>query len=276
MPHLLGSDESTRLDYAAMRSHPRRPLPFLVLAGASLLTLFATTCQNGETAITDGGAEGVSVAITSPEDGSSTKGNVVTLSLEANDIEIISADGDTSGETGHFHIFVDQVPVGPGEVIPEGDAVIHTTETEVVIAGLRPGLHTFVVVLGDGTHTRIGSFADEVSVSVEGPSVTATAPAEISSGEVLQIQAQVEGIEIVAADGDTSGETGHLHVLVDPPSPPALGTPIPADGAIHTTSLTIQVPDLTTGEHTLWVVVGDGTHAPLDPLVAAIVKVTVV
>lgn len=276
MPHLLGSGESTRLDYAAMRSHPRRPLRLLLLAGASLLTLIATTCQNDQTAITDGDEEGVSVAITSPEDGSSTKGNVVTLSLEANDIEIIGADGDTSGETGHFHVFVDQVPVAPGEVIPESEGVIHTTETEVVIAGLRPGLHNFVVVLGDGTHTRIGSFADEVSVSVEGPSVTATAPAEISSGEVLQIQAQVEGIELVAADGDTSGETGHLHVLVDPPSPPALGTPIPEEGAIHTTSLTIEVPDLTPGEHTLWVVVGDGTHTPLDPLVAAIVKVTVV
>ena len=86
---------------------------------------------------------------------------------------------------------------------------------------------------------------------------------------------KVEGVTLAKADGDTSGKTGHLHVFVDR-DPTAAGQPIPKEaGVIHTTDTTISVPDLAPGEHTLWVVLGDGNHFPFAPAVLDKVTVTV-
>ncbi|MGH9190331.1 MAG: DUF4399 domain-containing protein, partial [Acidimicrobiales bacterium] len=77
------------------------------------------------------------------------------------------------------------------------------------------------------------------------------------------------------ADGDRSGKSGHLHVFVDRPPTPA-GQAIPVEpGIIHSAATTIEVPGLAPGEHTLWVVAGDGTHVPLDPSVMDKLTVTV-
>ena len=67
------------------------------------------------------------------------------------------------------------------------------------------------------------------------------------------------------ADGDTSGRTEHVHVFVDrEPTPAGRATPVEA-GIIHSAETRIEVPNLVPGEHTLWVVAGDGTHSPLTP-----------
>ena len=91
----------------------------------------------------------------------------------------------------------------------------------------------------------------------------------------MVLTVKVEGVTLVKADGDTSGRTGHLHVFVDR-DPTAAGQPIPKEaGVIHTTDTTISVPDLGPGEHTLWVVLGDGNHVPFAPAVLDKVTVTV-
>jgi hypothetical protein len=79
----------------------------------------------------------------------------------------------------------------------------------------------------------------------------------------------------MAANGDTSGKTGHLHLFVDRDPTPA-GQPIPKEaGIIHTTETTVNVPGLAAGEHTIWVVAGDGNHVPLTPPVTARLTVNV-
>jgi len=79
---------------------------------------------------------------------------------------IVAADGDTSGTTGHYHVFVDRDPVAPGAVIPTEEGIIHSTDNPVVVDGLEPGMHRFVVVLGDGLHKRIGGSHGEITVEV--------------------------------------------------------------------------------------------------------------
>jgi len=129
--------------------------------------------------------------------------------------------------------------------------------------------------LGDGTHSRIGSAQDTVEVTVEGPSVDATAPATITPGQPLPIDVAIEGVQLVKPDGDTSGRTGHLHAFVD--KEPTPGQPIPAGdpAIIHSATSPITINGLTAGEHTIWIVLGNGAHVPFDPPVADKLTVTV-
>ncbi len=216
-----------------------------------------------------------SVSIVGPAAGTVVEGNVVSLDLESAGITIVKADGDTSGTTGHYHVFIDRDPVAPGAVIPAEAGIVHSADDPVVLTGLAVGTHRLSVILGDGTHSRLGEALAETTVDVKGPSIDASAPATATAGQPVEITVKVEGLNIVAADGDTSGATGHLHVFIDRDPTPA-GQPIPVEaGIIHTTATTITVPDLTPGAHTLWVVAGDGLHQPLNPRVADKVTVTV-
>jgi len=205
-----------------------------------------------------------SVSIKSPASGGHVKGNVAVLDLVVKRLSIIKADGDTSGKTGHYHVFIDTTPVAPGAAIPKGPGIVHSADNPVRLFGLTTGRHTVQVALGDGAHTRIGSLSKRSTVVVDGPAVDASAPATLAAGQALTITVKVQGVQLVKADGDTSGRTGHLHVFVDRDPTPG-GQPIPKveDGSIiHTADTTIEVPNLAVGEHTIWVVLGDGAHTP--------------
>ena len=221
-------------------------------------------------------AAGVSVSISSPADNAEVGGNVVTLDVQAKGIEVKPADGDRSGKTGHYHVFVDKDPVAPGQVIPMEAVVIHSATSPIVVPGLSSGDHTLTVVMGNGVHERIAGEPQTVKVKVKGPSVKASAPATVKAGQPVVVTMSVQGVQIKAADGDTSGKTGHYHVFIDPATPPtADGQVIPKnDKIIHTDQSTASVTGLAPGTHTFWVVVGDGKHIPLNPLVAD--KLTVV
>lgn len=261
--------------------------PFTALAAG--LVLLATACGadderpaasgppvTASSTTTDSAPGRPSLTITSPASGTTVEGNVVPLELEAEGISLVKADGDTSGESGHFHVFVDTDPVAVGETIPQGPGVIHSAEERITLYGLATGPHQLAVVLGDGTHRRIhGDVEEGLTLTVAGPSVDASAPATVAVGERLTVDVEVDGISLVKADGDTSGTTGHLHFFVDREPTPA-GQPIPAEeGIIHTAEPSVAVPDLPAGEHTIWVVVGDGAHVPLEPLIADRLTVTV-
>lgn len=196
------------------------------------------------------------------------EGNVVSLPFEVEGVSIVAPDGDTSGETGHFHVFIDQDPPEVGEIIDRTEGIVHSADNPTRLYGLGVGEHTFAVVIGDGTHTRFGEdLVDEVTVEVLGPSVQAEAPATLTEGDDLNIRLSAEGVDIVAADGSTSGESGHYHLFIDPTTSPQGGDVVPTDNEriIHTTGPTAAVSDLEAGEHTIWVVLGDGTHTAFDP-----------
>lgn len=255
----------------------------LVLSVVLVLLLATAACGDDDTpdAASNGAttteASGPAVEITAPADGASVKGNVVTLDLAVEDFEITKADGDTSGKTGHFHVFIDKDPVGEGEAIAKEAGIVHTTEDPATLTGLTAGEHRIVVVLGDGAHQRVGGAQDEITVTVEGPTVDASAPATLTAGSPLSVEAKVEGITLVKADGDTSGKSGHLHVFVDKDPAQYKGQAIPAGdpAIIHSATSPVAVTGLAAGEHTIWVVVGDGTHKALDPPVVDKLTVTV-
>jgi hypothetical protein len=253
------------------------------IALLAVLALVAAGCGNDDDdAADDAGADttaaaGPSVEIVTPADNSTVKGNVVSLDLSIKGLSVVKADGDTTGKTGHIHVFVDKEPVAAGQPIPKEAGVIHSTDDPLMVTGLHVGEHTLTVVLGDGTHARIGDAEDSISVTVSGPSVDATAPATLAAGQPLSIDVAVEGVQIVKADGDTTGATGHLHAFVDRDPTRYAGQPIPAGDAaiIHTAAVPIVVPGLTPGEHTIWIVLGNGGHVAFDPPVMDKLLVTV-
>ena len=205
--------------------------------------------------------------ISAPASGATVRGNVLTLDLKATGVDIVKADGDTSGKTGHFHVFIDKKPVAVGETIPKGPGIVHSADNPVKIYGLTPGKHTAVVVIGDGTHKRMGSASKTIHFTVAGPSVHASVPATNTAGQPVVVTVDVTGVKLVKADGDTSGKTGHLHLFIDrDPTPAGESIPKPADGSIiHTADTSIPVPNLAKGEHTIWVVLGNGAHSPWKP-----------
>lgn len=86
---------------------------------------------------------------------STVEGNTAVLTMEVSGIGIVPADGDTSGRTGHFHVFVNTPPVQEGVVIAQGTGVTHSAANPIRVPDLPPGEHTLRVVLGDGNHARI-------------------------------------------------------------------------------------------------------------------------
>jgi len=244
-------------------------------------------------------SEPPTLTIKSPKDGEVIKGNVVDLVVSAEYINIVKADGDVSGKTGHYHVFVDKDPVPAGTVIPKEKGITHSAKDAIQLTGLTVGDHTIKVVLGDGAHKRIGTAEAAVKVAVQGPSVQAsvlcadgnpcpTSPAEFVEGQAGQLKIDVQGVTLVAAadDNGPAGTTGHLHILVDQEEAPAAGAAIPPastgpdNKVFHTTSLLFKLqspdkPGLAPGEHTIWVVVGDKAHIPFSPLVGAKVKINI-
>ncbi|MFN2505800.1 MAG: DUF4399 domain-containing protein [Acidimicrobiales bacterium] len=253
--------------------------PIRSAALTATLVLMLGACGDSDDSATTASstptASGTSLAILAPVSGSTVKGNVVSLDLEAKGVTIAKADGDTSGRTGHYHVFIDRDPVAAGAPIPREAGIVHTTDDPVLLTGLAVGTHRITVVYGDGAHARMGPTQAEATVKVDGPSLDATAPATSPAGQPVVVDVKVEGLTMVKADGDTSGRTGHLHVFVDREPTPA-GQAIPVEpGIIHSAETRIEVTSLAPGEHTLWVVAGDGTHSPLNPRVMDKLTVTV-
>jgi hypothetical protein len=112
--------------------------------------------------VSDGADSGTpSLEIAGPDDGASVTAADVRLTVKTTGVTIVAADGDTSGDTAHFHVFVDRDPTPVGEVIPKEPGIIHSTDNPIPVPGLAPGKHKLTVVYGDGTHKRIHADAED-------------------------------------------------------------------------------------------------------------------
>ena len=248
----------------------------LSLALVALAVLVAGACGDSNDDKDAGPNPDARIQLAGPGVGTVVKGNVVTLRVSATGVRIVKADGDTSGHTAHYHVFIDRSPVAPGAAIPKEPGIVHTAAAPIQLTGLSMGQHQIFVVLGDGTHHRLGRSVVHTSVHVKGPSLHVTAPATAQVGEPVTIKVKTAGVRLTPANGDTSGASGHLHVFIDRDPTPA-GQPIPKDPTvIHTAEPTIMLPAFTTpGDHTVWVVLGDGNHVPFTPPVMDKVTITV-
>jgi len=123
-------------------------------------------------------------------------------------------------------------------------------------------------------HTALAACA--VAVVMASPSSFAAAEAYIISpqdGETVKspfvVRFGLKGMGVAPAGVEMPG-TGHHHLIVDAPLPPA-GQPVPFDdkhkhfGKGQTETELSLLP----GEHTLQLILGDHTHMPHDPPVTS-------
>ncbi len=249
------------------------------------LSLVAAACNKSTTAS--------NVKLTLGHVPSTLKGDVLAIPVTVKGIKIMEPNGDTSGKTGHFHVFIDHPVAALGKTIPKGPRyIVHSAANPIMIYGLTPGLHRFHVVLGNGAHVRIaGGVRGDTKVTVEGPGVQGTAPATIPHGSPLVVNLKAEGVRIVSPGTETGADEGHFHVLVDPSTAPIAGammadssmaTASPAGSStsmpqnVYMTGGTSQsISGLTPGMHTIWVVLADKDHKAWNPPVMDKITVTV-
>lgn len=95
------------------------------------------------------------------------EGDTAVLTMRVGGITIVAPDGDTSGKSGHFHVFIDREPLKEGETIPKEAGIVHSADNPIRVPGLSPGKHELTVVVGDGNHQRIhGDIEAETTVTI--------------------------------------------------------------------------------------------------------------
>lgn len=249
-----------------------------VVAGANVLP----ACGGDESAAQaralrrETAGEALKVAPEKAAEGALAGGNVVKLDLSGAGLEIVQPDGDTTGKSGHYVVFIDREPVAFGAKIPDAERdVVETWETPVTLTGLTAGPHQVTAVLADGAHRRIGATAAETSVSITGPTLTATALAMSPAKQPVVISVDVQEVGVTPPDGSAATGTGHFDVFVDR-DPTAAGKAVPAErGILHTSDQTIAILGLGGGDHEIWVVLVKGDETPFDPMVADKVELEV-
>lgn len=230
-------------------------------------------------------------------------GSTVTLSLASTGIAIRDADGDASGHSGHYVVFVDKEPPAPGTKIvtaDEADGVYHTSDKTLAVRGEETGPHQFVVVLADGTNARLGDTEGRISATVPPPGLTlsvdqsggtcqgalvSVTPGGFSLPVVTADPAQlsVQGVAVVpttnatlpSATTTTAAGVPAGATTTVPPSPPAAVTyfvdRLPTSGAatsadlgqVTAASLGVCLTGLARGHHSVWAITVDSTGAPL-------------
>ena len=107
--------------------------------------------------------------IVQPADGDSVAPDLqVTLGAEG--VEVVPADGQRVEGRGHHHLFIDVDPTPADSVIPAGvPGIVHigTGASGWTVSGLAPGTHRIIAVLAYGNHVPMeGVGTDTVSVVV--------------------------------------------------------------------------------------------------------------
>ncbi len=89
----------------------------------------------------------------------------------------------------------------------------------------------------------------------------------VSSPVLVRFGLSGMGVSPAGLTGQSTENTGHHHIVIDSPTPPA-GTPIPAEAGKYVhfgRGQTETTLELTPGEHTLQLVLGDAAHIPHNP-----------
>jgi hypothetical protein len=137
-------------------------------------------------------------------------------------------------------------------------------------------LRLLTIAVGVGLSAAV--FLPAVSAQTP-PTVTITSPANGATvSNPVSVTVTSSGATIKAAtDGDPNAAHFHYFIDRDPATVLQPGQPIPTGqpDIIHTPSTTQQLPNLTPGQHTVWVVLAHTDHTPFSPNVQAQVTFTV-
>jgi len=98
-----------------------------------------------------------SMEIVTPQNGDTVPAPAVMVRLSAHDFVVVPA-GDTTPNSGHFHLFLDRDVSAEGEPIPaESGQIIHlgTGADSLNLEAVTPGAHRLIGVVGDAAHVPV-------------------------------------------------------------------------------------------------------------------------
>ena len=195
-----------------MRRSSRQGWQLVAVAGVVVLTAAGCRGNNDNVAVASAGSPAATFA-TPPQ----VTGTTIKVSLSSSDIAIKPANGDASGHSGHYVLFVDQDPPAPGTLIPANKAaegIIHTAASGVTLRGEDPGSHRLTVALADGTNARLGDAKDTATAVVSPPglgmSVDQSAPG--CQGALVTVTPTGFSLPVVASDMATLSAKGDVTV----------------------------------------------------------------
>jgi hypothetical protein len=205
----------------------------------------------------------------------------VTIHFGIENMEIAPA-GTVKPNTGHHHLLIDTGLPPLDQPIPSDFNHIHfgggQTEAEIT---LPAGEHTLQLLLGDQAHIshQPPVFSEVIHVRVDpatvekartpapaGASVFFVEPADGATvGRKVTVKFGLSGMELVPA-GTNKPNSGHHHLLIDAPLP-GFDREIPSDlNHVHFGRAQTETEiNLTPGDHTLQLLLGDHEHLPHDP-----------
>ena len=196
----------------------------------------------------------------------------------------IAPAGVAKPNTGHHHLLVDTELPPLDQPIPSDFNHVHFGggQTEVEIT-LPAGEHTLQLLLGDQSHIphRPPVFSEVIHVRVDPATVEKTRTPASAGASVFFVEPAdgatvprkvtvkfgIAGMELVPA-GTNKPSSGHHHLLIDAPLP-ALDREIPSDlNHVHFGRAQTETEiNLTPGDHTLQLLLGDHEHLPHDPAI---------
>jgi len=149
-----------------------------------------------------------------------------------------------------------------------------------IIRVLAPATILFLAACG-GSPDADAAAAPAESAAMAEPmrSVMVSSPADGSTvdGPAVTVDLMAHGFTVVPA-GDSTPNSGHLHLFLDRDLSPA-GQPIPKEPGfiVHMGdgASTYTFENVTPGEHRLIAVVGDALHVPVQPWLVDTVHFTV-
>ncbi len=126
---------------------------------------------------------------------------------------------------------------------------------------MKKTLYSLLLLAGSAAFAALAGDRPELYFVAPADGATVTGPVHVVFG--------LRGMGVAPA-GVNRANTGHHHLVIDAPLPPA-GKPIPAnDNYRHFGGgQTEAYIDLPPGEHTLQLVLGDHMHVPFEPMVVS-------
>lgn len=230
-------------------------------------------------------ATAMTIAITAPVSGAVIAANTVTLRVATTGFELRADLAGKSNQdgAGHYHVLLDKSLIN----------MFATPEATISLLNVKPGRHTLTAVPALNDHQEVVQNASTVTIDhqpaarlapVGDASFTAAPTISIVSPKSGDVVSGAFDIVVAVTNFNLSNDLmgkpalvgyGHWHVNLDTTTGPMMGMASML-GMSGTTAFHASTAGLRAGEHhTLIALLTDNGHAPLTPMVADHVDVTV-
>ena len=193
--------------------------------------------------------------------------------------------------SGHYHVYVDHynpasASASAATYVTLGAApALSVSTAQLAKVGVRSGTHTLYLVPANNDHSLIAPSVAASTVIRLGPSLSIVAgttgqPQRLAAGGALTIRVQIGGLKLnpVAIGKAAKAGEGHYHVYLDtfdPAQPGKNYVTLSATTSVSVSGAALAKLNAGPGRHTLYLVLVNNDHTPLNPIAGDSVSVDI-